>query len=173
MTETTIDKVRAYKNGDKSAIEALLKQYEPLIKSYSRNFGTREMEDAEQELRIALYSAVEQIDQVDMEAKVVNYLVKAVKSRFIYLYGKHRKRIESETVILEDMDFEVHENAYEDMIFYTDMSEYSKKLPEQQRVILQGILTGKDDKEIATELNVSRQYVNRIKKKMFSGENIF
>lgn len=86
MTETTIDKVRAYKNGDKSAIEALLKQYEPLIKSYARNFGTREMEDAEQELRIALYSAVEQIDQVDMEAKVVNYLVKAVKSRFIYLY---------------------------------------------------------------------------------------
>lgn len=75
--------------------------------------------------------------------------------------------------ILEDMDFEVHENAYEDMIFYTDMSEYSKKLPEQQRVILQGILTGKDDKEIATELNVSRQYVNRIKKKMLSGENIF
>lgn len=56
MTETTIDKVRAYKNGDKSAIEALLKQYEPLIKSYARNFGTREMEDAEQELRIALYS---------------------------------------------------------------------------------------------------------------------
>ena len=93
MTETTIDKVRAYKNGDKSAIEALLKQYEPLIKSYARNFGTREMEDAEQELRIALYSAVEQIDQVDMEAKVVNYLVKAVKSRFIYLYGKHRKRM--------------------------------------------------------------------------------
>ena len=161
MTETTIDKVRAYKNGDKSAIEALLKQYEPLIKSYARNFGTREMEDAEQELRIALYSAV------------VNYLVKAVKSRFIYLYGKHRKRIESETAILEDMDFEVHENAYEDMIFYTDMSEYSKKLPEQQRVILQGILTGKDDKEIAAELNVSRQYVNRIKKKMLSGENIF
>lgn len=173
MTETTIDKVRAYKNGDKSAIEALLKQYEPLIKSYARNFGTREMEDAEQELRIALYSAVEQIDQVDMEAKVVNYLVKAVKPRFIYLYGKHRKRIESETAILEDMDFEVHENAYEDMIFYTDMSEYSKKLPEQQRVILQGILTGKDDKEIAAELNVSRQYVNRIKKKMLSGENIF
>lgn len=161
MTETTIDKVRAYKNGDKSAIEALLKQYEPLIKSYARNFGTREMEDAEQ------------IDQVDMEAKVVNYLVKAVKSRFIYLYGKHRKRIESETAILEDMDFEVHENAYDDMIFYTDMSEYSKKLPEQQRVILQGILTGKDDKEIAAELNVSRQYVNRIKKKMLSGENIF
>ena len=62
------------------------------------------MEDAEQELRIALYSAVEQIDQVDMEAKVVNYLVKAVKSRFIYLYGKHRKRIESETAILEDMN---------------------------------------------------------------------
>ena len=72
MTETTIDKVRAYKNGDKSAIEALLKQYEPLIKSYARNFGTREMEDAEQELRIALYSAVEQIDQVDMEAKELN-----------------------------------------------------------------------------------------------------
>lgn len=117
MIETTIEKVRAYKNGDKSAIEALLKQYEPLIKSYARNFGTREMEDAEQELRIALYSAVEQIDQVDMEAKVVNYLVKAVKSRFIYLYGKHRKRIESETAILEDMDFEVHENAYDDMIF--------------------------------------------------------
>ena len=42
-----------------------------------------------------------------------------------------------------------------DMIFYTDMSEYSKKLPEQQRVILQGILTGKDDKEIAAELNIS------------------
>ena len=75
--------------------------------------------------------------------------------------------------VLRGMNFEVHENAYEDMIFYTDMSEYSKKLPEQQRVILQGILTGKDDKEIAAELNVSRQYVNRIKKKMLSGENIF
>lgn len=70
MTETTIDKVRAYKNGDKSAIEALLKQYEPLIKSYARNFGTREMEDAEQELRIALYSAVSRLIRLIWKQKL-------------------------------------------------------------------------------------------------------
>lgn len=173
MTETTIDKVRAYKNGDKLAMEMLLKQYDPMIKKYARKFGAQEMEDAEQELRIAFYRAVEQIKKIDVEAQVVCYLEKAVKSRMIYLMGKKQERSDHETGMIEDLDFEAYETSYEDVIFQADMQEYAKRLSEQQRVILWGILAGKDDKTIALELHVSRQYVNRIKKKMFSEENIF
>ena len=173
MNETTTDKVRAYKNGDLAAMNQLLEQFEPLIKSQARDFGANEKEDAAQELRIALFQAVQQIEYFDSEAQVNSYIIKSVKSKKIYLYRKHKKKCEYETAILEDMEFKVRDNAYEDAVFYTDLVRHIEKMPKKYRNILTQILEGKNDSEIADNMNLSRQYVNRIKKKMLSEENIF
>lgn len=173
MNETTIDKVRAYKNGDKRALEELLEKFQPLIRSQARNFGTEEREDIEQELRIALYQAVEQIEYIESDTQVISYIAKTVRSRRIYLYGKYRKKRECETAIPEDMDFVMKDNPFEDVLFYHDFTQYMKKLPEKYQIILQQILIGRSDAEIAESMNMSRQYVNRIKKKMLSREYIF
>lgn len=68
-------------------------------------------------------------------------------------------------------DFEeipYHKNEYEKMIFEQEINEFLENITGNKKKIVYDILVaGRTDHEIAEELIVSRQYVNRIRRKYY------
>jgi len=54
--------------------------------------------------------------------------------------------------------------SYEDVITYIDLSRSMENLPNKYKDIVILLLKGFSDSEIAEDLGVTRQYINRIKK---------
>ena len=167
MYETTNVIIEACKRGDEEAFRILLEKFQPLVDKYSRYFGESEKEDAAQELRIALYEATLKIRNLDCEGAIIKYLVKAVRHKFGKIYKKRIQMSGKEESLIEEFDASYEELSYENVIFYTDLVRKLKKCSETERIIIFEILScGASDMQIAKRLGVSKQYVNRIKKKI-------
>lgn len=167
MEKTTRDKILAFQNGSEKAFEELMVQFEPLVNKYTRYFGTYEIEDVKQELNIALWMAVTKINNTASEAGCVAYLVKAVKTKYMYLYGRYDRKNVNEVLMFDDMEIMMNEEEFENSIFYSDLQEGIKGFSKQQKIIMKQVIEGKTDKEISKELNLSRQYINRAKKEIY------
>lgn len=109
----------------------------------------------------------ETIGYTETEKQCIFYLAKSIRTKFAYLYNRGRKRRETEVHIPEDMDFAMQQSPYPDSIFYADFEKYIKKLPQTKKEILLRLADGKKDQEIAQELHLSKQYVNRAKKTLY------
>ena len=160
MQETTKTLIEECKAGNEKAVERMLEKFQPLIHKYARYFGENEKEDIAQELRIALYEAVIKIENVENEGAATNYIVRSIKHRF--------GQLDMEDAFLEDFDVGYDELSYENSVFYVDLVDKLKQCSKKQRFIIYEILNhDASDGEIAERLGVSKQYVNRIKKKIF------
>lgn len=168
MHETTKVLIEECKTGNEKAVERMLEKFQPLIHKYARYFGENEKEDIAQELRIALYEAVIKIENVENEVAATNYIVRSIKHRFGQLYKKQLQIRDMEDAFLEDFDVGYDELSYENSVFYVDLVDKLKQCSKKQRFIIYEILNhDASDGEIAERLGVSKQYVNRIKKKIF------
>ena len=164
MYETTKEIIEACKVNEE-AFEILLNKFQPLISKYAKYFGQNEKEDVEQELRIALCEGARKITNMDCEGAVTNYLIQTIKHRFGQLYKKHIQKKEIEEPRKEDFDLPYKETSYENIIFFLDLCKKLDRCTEKQRFIIREILINDaSDAEIAKQLGVSKQYVNRIKK---------
>lgn len=58
---------------------------------------------------------------------------------------------------------------YKDVEIYIDIQQFCKQFNERQQAIIKGIMMcGYGDTELAQRLGVTRQYINRVKKKLFA-----
>lgn len=159
------------KSGDKDAQMELIRRFLPLMKKYVRKCHTMEPEDTLQEFTLSLLNAVHEMKYITNEASTVLFFKQTIINHYKYLCKKsfllsQREDIKDDTffILLKDPG-----TPYADTDFRLSMNEYIKVLPEMQGKILKCILDGTEsDIEIAQQLHVSRQYINRIKKTLLN-----
>lgn len=154
---------------NKEQFYLLVCQFEPLIKKYVRLLFKDEEEDTYAELVAALWEAVCNITYYNNDGQITNYLNKALLNKYFELYRNSRKYNDN-TIEIGQERLEVYidkNNPYESIITTSDMERVKNKLKGREKQIFELVyLKELSDLEVAAELNISRQYVNRIKKKL-------
>ncbi|MDD4370938.1 MAG: sigma-70 family RNA polymerase sigma factor [Anaerostipes sp.] len=154
--------------GDKEAANQLMIAMEPLIKKYSAKVYSMEFDDAYQELSIALMESIKYIRDTSNENACLSYLKKTIIHKKIALYKKYKCIVEEEVAWDNDKISNLSTISYiSDVVFSLDFTSFLEALPQKERLILELIYyKGFGDAEIAKEIGASRQYINRIKKKI-------
>lgn len=161
-----------YKNKeDSKSILKIIECMYPAINRYSRQAYWENYEDMQQELILAVMEAVEKIETFEKEGAAVNFLVNAIRNRFYELYRIYKNHLNELYSCPDDIenlcshDFE----QYKDIEFKADLEKMIQyHSPTQQKVAYYILGENITDTEIAKHLQVSRQYVNRCKKRIFS-----
>lgn len=153
---------------DKNQFPLLIEKMNPLIKKYSRLLYKDEEEDSYSELSLALWEAVDRISQYDNDGEIVNYLGTALRNKFLELYRKSRKKHDNEITMgdeLTTLDCSFVETQYEDAAMYQDLMHFINCFQGAKKEIFYYILLHNlSDTEIAAQLALSRQYVNRMRR---------
>lgn len=151
----------------------LLDRFSPLIKSYAKKLYSLEYEDSIQELSIALYEAVQKIQTTNNEYACISYIKKSVIHRFTKLYHEsvQIQNEQNNTELLYDEKDQQHpyRSEADDCITKIDLENLLKVRSLNEKKMIYLLLQGYSDAEIAHELGYSRQYVNRLKKRIFNG----
>lgn len=149
--------------------EGLLDKFKPLITSYARKLYYLEYEDSVQELSIALYEAIFTIKDSSNEYACISYIQKSIINRFTKLYHKSKEVQKLQSINLaidENKDLESSYQKTDDCIFKTDLESLLKKRTVLEQKIIYMISQGYTDEEIGRSLGYTRQYINRLKKKI-------
>ena len=125
-------------------------------------------DDAFQEISIALIEAVIHIKNYNNEAMCLVYLQKSVINKYNYLCKKH---IKLGSIIDEYAEISLDVVSRNDFVVIEMNMDlrylYNNKNTLQRHIIRYIVEDELSDSEVALKLNISRQYVNRIKKEMF------
>lgn len=154
---------KIYKDGSPSVKVALSQHYNGSERPCKRFLRVRIY--TEQEMVLALIKAVKKISKCETDGQCINYLQNAIKYHFSNLCKKNMQRKKCEEVCCENNVISYTER-YTDVDFIYDLTKLGENFSQTQIQILEYMLNGYTDREIADTLNLSRQYVNRIKKKL-------
>ena len=153
------------KNRDEN-MNGLIQKFQPIIHKYARKLYSLEYEDAVQELIIALIKAVDTIEEYENEGRSINYLIKGIMLRFYELQRKsiveyecraHSEQID-ENVLLDQ------EDSYAWVETKVELERFKEKSSFIEQCVIEGMILGMSDAELAEVLHVSRQYINRKRK---------
>ena len=95
------------------------------------------------------------------------YINNSVKFTYANLCKKNIRKEQYEDpyeILIEEVYFE----KYEDIDAYIDLKKIIEPLSYIKKKIFIYLLLGYSDREVAEKLGVSRQYINRIKKKLIN-----
>lgn len=152
---------------DKEKFGLLIEKFDPLIKKYVRLLYKDDKEDVYAELVAALWESVCNMEYYyDDDGQITNYFIRALRNKFLELYRMSKKKHDNTSDIDEfDLNKIVgYVNAYDDLLILNDLNKMRHKLSNRKRKIFDLIFyEGYSDKEVATELGISRQYVHRVR----------
>lgn len=155
---------------DKDNFGLLIDKFEPLINKYVKLLYKNEAEDTYAELIEALWEAICNISFYKDDGQVIKYLSTAIKNKYFELYRASRKYFDNTVNADESYMNEQSgiDNSYEDLVTSYDMSRVERKLEGKKKQIFALIFYKHyTDIEVAAELNISRQYVHRIKRTLY------
>jgi RNA polymerase sigma factor (sigma-70 family) len=155
---------------DTDAILQIVQYMQPLINKYAKNSYLAEYEDMQQELCLALIESIHKIQKIENEGQCVQYFANAIRNRFyeIYRAWKSLKREMPGNDELLTLNIADSKNYYSEIEFFIDMVSGAECKSDLQKEIMKCcILEEISDTDIANRLNISRQYVNRCKKRIF------
>lgn len=162
--------IKKYKETkDEQILTEIFRILEPVIRKYVVCTSQPLREDMRQELTICVWSAVETIRDYSIDSRCICYMVSAIRRRYFYLCRKYRKQTELEELVSEIWDSvpEADISVFHDIEFAVDLELNMKDLSESQKRLAEyAFLRKMKDSEIARELGVSRQYVNKEKKRI-------
>lgn len=173
MENTVSSLIKGYlETGNEKYFEELLERFSPLIKAYARKLYYLVYEGSLQELRLALYEAVRKIPSADDEHGCISYINRSVVNKFTKLYhdSVEIQSTQAHSVPLDDSDGHDYRQDYEtdNCISLVDLENALKSKLPTERQILSMLIQGYSDKEIAAHLGYTRQYINRIKKRIWN-----
>lgn len=151
---------------DKEKFGLLIEKFDPLIKKYVRLLYKDDKEDVYAELVAALWESVCNMEYYYDDGQITNYFIRALRNKFLELYRMSKKKHDNTSDIDEfDLNKIVgYVNAYDDLLILNDLNKMRHKLSNRKRKIFDLIFyKGYSDKEVATELGISRQYVHRVR----------
>ena len=151
---------------DKEKFGLLIEKFDPLIKKYVRLLYKDDKEDVYAELVAALWESVCNMEYYYDDGQITNYFIRELRNKFLELYRISKKKHDNTSDIDEfDLNKIVGDvNAYDDLLILNDLNKMRHKLSNRKRKIFDLIFyEGYSDKEVATELGISRQYVHRVR----------
>lgn len=155
--------VKNCQNKNKDSILKMIERFNPLIKKYSRKLN---YDGADTDLIISLIETINSLplsksNIIKEDKYIVGYISSSIKNKYIYLSKKYSKIYEKETKLNLDISNDETSRSMEEFILIEMLLD---KLPTLQRnIIIQKFIKGYTDAEIANQLNISRQAVNRAK----------
>lgn len=156
--------------GNETFFEQLLEQFSPLLNAYARKLYYLDYEDSLQELSISLYEAVSKMKNTDNEYACISYIKKSIVHKFTKLY---RLSVETQQNQVNCFSLDCNSNIIlsqeyetENCISHADLINKLKVKTPTERNIIFLIMQGYSDEEIGDILGYTRQYINRIKKKI-------
>ena len=151
----------------KAEIDQLILKMSPLAKRYAAKVHFMDYEDTLQEFYIALVIAGTHLKETFTEAQCVKYLAKAVDNHYKYLCRKHLP-IEPPLNLDDHQHLESSDHIDHTMLdIYRYIQSVTQKDQTKGEILSKSFLQDKSDAEIASELGISKQYVNRIKRQLF------
>lgn len=162
MNESIKELIEKSKDGDKEALNEIVNRFKGTIKKFSRELN---YEEAETDLIIGVIETIERIKLSNLELKnegaIVNYIYNSISNKKTELYRKHVKGINEELEINLEITEDKSNYQVEDKIFIDNLLDL---LTDIQRIILvEKFMKGYSDVEIANNLQISRQAVNKAK----------
>ncbi|HKM35261.1 MAG TPA: sigma-70 family RNA polymerase sigma factor [Lachnospiraceae bacterium] len=152
----------------KEALGKILIKMQPLVKKYVRKLFFMEKDDAFQELNLALIEAVYHLKSYKNDAMCLKYLQISVINRYNHLCKVNINLCNNNDQFENISEVIPLTEKYNDIEFYIDMNEFLKDKNDRQRNIINYILHDFSDREIALKMGISRQFVNREKKRLFT-----
>lgn len=150
---------------NKDATMKIIDKFIPLIKKYARILN---YDGADTDLTISLIKLIKKMPvnentQLQKEKVIVSYIAISIKNESIRLSQKHR-RMSHEEIPCEDEIIDAFLSYDEKYDFIIE--DLLKQLPEIQKTIIKGIfLLDFKEIELAKSLNISRQAVNKNKRR--------
>lgn len=154
---------------DKNKFSLLLNRMEPLINKYVRILYKDEEEDIYSELCCALWEAVCKMSFYKNDGEIMSYMINALQNKFHELYRISRKIHDFNNSLFDTDACEIvsPEHNYENILLNKDIQDFLSRFSGKRRKIFYYILIHNlSDSEISKKLNLSRQYVNRIRKSL-------
>ena len=161
--------IQEFKGCDKEKFLLILDKMEPIIKKYVSLLYKDEKEDTYAELVLCLFESVNKIEYYQDEGQCVRFLSQAIKNRFYELYKKSRRNFDNKVEVEEEYFDSLYckQSEYEDIVIKEDLSKLLLKVNGKQYQIFYSMIFNEEtDAEIAKKFGISRQYVNRVRKKL-------
>ena len=157
--------------GDEKKLALVLERMEPLIRNRARKLYMEDPDDMRSELCIAIWIAIGKMDYFDDDGQVTRYLTRAVNNRYLELCRTSRKLHDNEMAFDTDIEGPIMCDAgkpderLDEFLLRHDLYRMLNTCTGIKRRIVGMIVSeDKSDSEIAGELAVSRQYVNRVRR---------
>jgi DNA-directed RNA polymerase specialized sigma subunit, sigma24 homolog len=148
---------------DQDVMVNLLVLFSPLIKKYAFLLG---VEDGQAELTAAFIKTIQDYPysfNKKEDMYTLSYLKKAVRNEYIALSKKHSR---IQTVYIDDNPLDEPADYDNSDLIFLDL--VSCLTPLQQKIILEKYYYCNTDAEIASNLQITRQSVNRAKNRALS-----
>lgn len=164
--KTLTELIQNYQNGIPNSDSEILKRMEPLVKGYASRIHCMEREDSIQELYLTLLKTLPYLSSSSSEGECIRYMQTSVENRYRSLCRSclsepEKDDFDSCSVSLQAPD------SFDDT--YYDVTAYINSYPSdsvQRKILSMYFYQDKSDAQIARKLKLSRQYVNRMKKKL-------
>lgn len=160
------DKIKRYKQGDIKALDEIITQMEPLVKSYAAKIHFMEYEDAMQELYLVLLKCIPKLNSEKTSAESIRYMETSVKNAYRRLCKKYltmQGKIKIE--YLKDGTVNKKNTAdLNEVEFFTTIDSFKKNNIKKWMILQLSLKQNMTDAEIARYLGVSRQYINSLRK---------
>lgn len=161
------DLVKEAQLGNEESMLAIIEKFDPLIKKYSRKL---DYDGANSDLIIALIETIKSIpifknNDLKREEYIVGYINTSIRRKYIKLSKKNIEIINRETElntnILLKSTTEESQNLIDNRIFLNILLD---KLSEYQHKVINNLfIFNISEADLARQLNISRQSVNRLK----------
>ena len=154
-TTSFISTLTQAKQGNTQAQELLIHKFLPLIRKYAYKCHAMEFEDAQQELIFALL------------AGILNYVKYLCRTSIRHKEYEQISANDNFTMLPSYSDFSLIDLSL-------SLAQYMKSLsPTRQRILQYALIDEYSSSEIAAKMQLSVQYVNRIKKEFLAERRKF
>lgn len=147
-----------------------LQEFIPLINKYRKKLFFMDKDDAEQELSLALIEAVYKMKYIHSDGECTMFIERALMNRVAALCSQNKKN--AFLLYTEDIGeynaIPKYEGSYNDVELLYDYQIFLQNAPEIYKKIFSLLIKGYSDTEIASITHYSKQYINRLKKKLLS-----
>ena len=162
--------IKLYKEAhNQEALSNIITKMQPLIRKCARKLYFMEKEDAVQEMTLALIECICKIREYNSEVGCLTYIKKSIINRYIFLC---KSNIETSqiNIMYDDIAEEIpYIECFDEIEISIDLNNLLKDKTEKQKCIVKYIfIDNLSDIEISHKMDMSRQYINRVKKRLLS-----
>lgn len=167
MKDNLTTLIKEYQEGNHECLLLIIEKLKPAIFKYAKKLFLNDFEDSVAELELAVLESVSKIPYTENEAQCLTFLINAIKNKYWELARKSNKISDAELPLEEQFPvYSYLENEYSNCELRLDLERALSTCNATQKKLLSEIIfEGKSSSLVATELHISRQYVNRIKNK--------